>query len=319
MGGQGMVGADPDQLEALGRTFTREAEKLRAADRAIAALVRSASWRGPKADAFKGQWGSGPGAAIGRAAGALDRMAGVVREQAQQQRGASAPGEGGGSGAGDFVPSELTPQGGLSGADLASVTAGIAGIFDPTPISDGIGGIIDLGRGDLLGAGLSVASMIPYLGDAAAKPAKLLKIIENAFPALKRAGGFDNIMNGLKHVPLKNPAKVNEALGTMNRLQKGAESAYENQAWLAKAQKLDLPTDGPVPFVPPKRWDVNNPRMGEINGRRGYLDEFGNVWVKGRGVGDAPFEWDVQVRGGLERLSKDGKHVNVTPGGKISH
>ena len=79
-----------------------------------------------------------------------------------------------------------------------------------------------------------------------------------------------------------------------------------------------MPTDGPVPFVPPKNRDVNKPRLGEVNGRRGYVDAFGNVWSKGRGVGDDAFEWDVQVKSG-QRLSKDGKHVNVSTGGKITH
>ena len=51
-----------------------------------------------------------------------------------------------------------------------------AGIFDPTPISDGIAAARDLYRGDWLGAGLSVISMVPYVGDAVAKPLKGARI-----------------------------------------------------------------------------------------------------------------------------------------------
>ena len=51
--------------------------------------------------------------------------------------------------------------------DLTQIGLDIAGIFDPTPISDGANTLISLGRGDWLGAGLSAISMIPYVGDAA--------------------------------------------------------------------------------------------------------------------------------------------------------
>lgn len=51
----------------------------------------------------------------------------------------------------------------------------VTGIFDPTPISDGISTIAALAKGDWLGAGLSAISMVPYLGDALAKPAKFIR------------------------------------------------------------------------------------------------------------------------------------------------
>ena len=55
---------------------------------------------------------------------------------------------------------------------IADGAVDVAGIFDPTPISDGIATIRDLSRGDWLGAGLSAISIIPYVGDALAKPLK---------------------------------------------------------------------------------------------------------------------------------------------------
>ena len=51
--------------------------------------------------------------------------------------------------------------------DLAQAALGIAGIFDPTPTCDAIDGVISLMRGDHVGAAMSAASMVPYLGDAA--------------------------------------------------------------------------------------------------------------------------------------------------------
>ena len=56
----------------------------------------------------------------------------------------------------------------------------LAGVADPTPLSDAVGGINSLLTGDLPGAGLSVVSMVPYVGDAIAKPGKGLKAIKAA-------------------------------------------------------------------------------------------------------------------------------------------
>lgn len=60
--------------------------------------------------------------------------------------------------------------------DLTAAAADVAGLVDPTPISDGISAAISLARGDWLGAGLSIVSMIPGLGDAIAKPIKGSKL-----------------------------------------------------------------------------------------------------------------------------------------------
>lgn len=65
--------------------------------------------------------------------------------------------------------------GGMSLAEAATVTADVVGIFDPSPTSDIVGGLLSAAQGDILGAALSAASLIPYAGDALAKPAKLMK------------------------------------------------------------------------------------------------------------------------------------------------
>lgn len=51
--------------------------------------------------------------------------------------------------------------------DMVQMGFDVAGIFDPTPASDGISGAISLARGDWLGAGISLVSMVPYVGDLA--------------------------------------------------------------------------------------------------------------------------------------------------------
>lgn len=64
---------------------------------------------------------------------------------------------------------------GMSKLEYASLAADLAGIFDPTPVSDVVGGVLSIAQGDILGAVLSGASLIPYAGDALAKPLKIAK------------------------------------------------------------------------------------------------------------------------------------------------
>ncbi|NUT39282.1 MAG: hypothetical protein HOV86_04780 [Thermoactinospora sp.] len=230
---------------------------------------------------------------------------------------------------------DLLPEGGLTWYQSVQLVADLVGIFDPTPISDGVSGLMSLGEGDWKGAMLSMAAMIPYFGDAAAKPIKTFMTLVKAFPALKIffkvpddvatdanklkayvnviTEGFDNLKNTLKNVDLKNPGKVMDALGVVNRLHTDAAKIYAKYPkWAERAKKLGLPTDGPVPFVPPKNWDPNRANAGS-----GITDAFGNVWQRGkqhgRGQNNVGKEWDVQVKkdGGLAKLTADGKHLNV--------
>lgn len=56
--------------------------------------------------------------------------------------------------------------------EMSKAAVDAAGLVDPTPISDGIGAAMSLADGDLVGAGLSLVSMVPYVGDAIGKTAK---------------------------------------------------------------------------------------------------------------------------------------------------
>ncbi|WP_074996017.1 polymorphic toxin type 17 domain-containing protein [Streptomyces misionensis] len=83
-----------------------------------------------------------------------------------------------------------------------------------------------------------------------------------------------------------------------------------------------LPHTGRIRFVPDKRVSVSTglPR----GARKGYIDRFGNEWIKGpsRTAGQ-PFEWDVQLsklgKAKLGWLSRDGSHLNVSLDGEITH
>lgn len=87
-----------------------------------------------------------------------------------------------------------------------------------------------------------------------------------------------------------------------------------------EAKRAQLPTKGKVRYVPPKGSSGSLPRTSTGE----YIDRFGNIWKKGqsRTLGEA-FEWDVQLskRGSkmLGWLSRDGKHLNVSLKGVITH
>ena len=59
--------------------------------------------------------------------------------------------------------------------DLAQAGLDTAGILDPTPTADLTSAGISLYRGDLIGAGLSTISAVPYVGDLLGKSAKMAR------------------------------------------------------------------------------------------------------------------------------------------------
>ena len=82
-------------------------------------------------------------------------------------------------------------------------------------------------------------------------------------------------------------------------------------------KKVGLPTTGKIRFVPGKKGLIGN-------SENGYIDKFGNKWVKGntRTSGEA-YEWDVQLsntgRSQLGWATRDGSHLNVSLKGRITH
>lgn len=101
----------------------------------------------------------------------------------------------------ELASRNLPPQGGDAATvrarrdlalDVTQMALDIAGLFDPTPVSDGANAVISLFRGDFLGAGLSAVSIIPYLGDAAkaGKLGKWAQTIERAVDLAKTDSAF---------------------------------------------------------------------------------------------------------------------------------
>jgi len=137
----------------------------------------------------------------------------------------------------------LTPEQKELMLDLGQLALDIVGLADPTPISDGVNGVVSLFRGDFLGAGISAVSMIPYIGDAAklgklgkwsetvvsvaemaAKNADFAKVAE---PILKKIDDaidaipndvLDNLPASARETLQKIQTKVDDVLGVGNRL-----------------------------------------------------------------------------------------------------
>jgi hypothetical protein len=191
----------------------------------------------------------------------------------------------------------------------------LAGIFDPSPISDGASGLISLFRGDWQSALLSAAAIVPGV-DLLAKTGKFARILKGLQHLAKYTTDLDFLTRmgkSLKHVPV---SKYQEAAASMNRLVGDAAKRYKNSKVLAKADELGLPTSGPVPFVPPKNW--NTARPPTRSNTKDYLDDYGNAWVWDRVKG----EWDVQISGKGARFgifSPDGKHANISLKGYVTH
>ncbi len=115
--------------------------------------------------------------------------------------------------AGGAPPTGLTREQVELIVDLGQIALDIVGLADPTPISDGLNGLISLFRGDFVGAGISAVSMVPYIGDAAklGKLGKWAETIVNAAELLGRHGA--NSAVGRQLLPALE--KINDALNAL--------------------------------------------------------------------------------------------------------
>lgn len=121
--------------------------------------------------------------------------------------------------------------------DLGQMALDIAGLIDPTPISDGLNAVISIGRGDVLGAVTSGVSMVPYAGDLA-KAGKLGRYAEtmaNAVDLARTNAAFaqaarpvlDKLRGVLDGVPIdKLPAPLREPL---QKLKNGVDDFFASR------------------------------------------------------------------------------------------
>lgn len=107
----------------------------------------------------------------------------------------------------------------------------------------------------------------------------------------------------------------------------------EKQRQSKKLQDSKLPMDGDVQYIPPRDWKAHQPLK---KGTKGFLDDYGNEWVKGdlrfhKGkhhpdvMQEGNFEWDVQLsKAGRHKFrdhlkDKNQTHLNVSWKGKVTH
>jgi hypothetical protein len=95
--------------------------------------------------------------------------------------------------------------------ELGQTVIDVAGIIDPTPISDSISAMMSLSKGDYVGAALSTVSIIPYIGDALGKP---IKEVHNAQKIAQLERKIEGLLRQLKEL-------------APERLEKAAENAME--------------------------------------------------------------------------------------------
>lgn len=135
--------------------------------------------------------------------------------------------------------------------ELAQSAVDLAGLVDPTPISDGIGAVMSAARGDWFGAGMSLVSMIPYAGDAIGKTAKGAKAL--ARMAKLRSRIADNVIRGRQIVA--------------NALKKDAAAIRAKRAAEKAAKIEDSVVSGCK--VGGNRFGTQSPKEGWVKGERG--------------------------------------------------
>ncbi|APZ91186.1 DNA/RNA non-specific endonuclease [Fuerstiella marisgermanici] len=127
--------------------------------------------------------------------------------------------------------------------DLAQIALDIAGIADPTPICDGANAIISVARGDWLGAGLSLVSIVPYVGDLAkaGKFPKYLKSVETAIQLAQQSPAAAKILTPVivrvKQALDLLPDAGGQALSTLRK----RVDDFLGQSRTAKAVRAALP------------------------------------------------------------------------------
>lgn len=141
----------------------------------------------------------------------------------------------------------------MSPVQYATTVADIAGIFDPTPFSDGAGLVLSVAQGDVLGSLLSLGGLVvPYVGDALAKPMKIAKYAPKTAKALEgmlHAG--DNLAKAGRETLEKASLTLEKVAAArkkaLERVKKAMMEARKNPAGCEDCAKLiEKKADGSV-------------------------------------------------------------------------
>jgi hypothetical protein len=155
------------------------------------------------------------------------------------------------------IDEELEAAGGELVAALADAALDVAGIVDPTPISDGLAAIRDLSRGDYLGAGLSALSGIPWLGDALAKPIKGARVAKRIAAIRKLIARLrsqkERLLKLWKQKRRHLPASGNDKAFHRPKQRSEAEKQWRKEYDRARAEKRAGSVDQPLEPTNPKK------------------------------------------------------------------
>ena len=150
----------------------------------------------------------------------------------------------------------------------------IVGIFDPTGAADLASTGISLWRGEFFDAFLGAVSMVPYLGDAAAKPFKIarkygepaVKLVEGAVTLVRRR--TDDMAAALRGINRSEVFKAREDAAKAVRDLQARKRAGCNTAECRRVRRSNMPNRGGT-------WDPPNARETG-NGTWNFTDEAGN-------------------------------------------
>lgn len=152
--------------------------------------------------------------------------------------------------------------------EQARTAADLAGIVDPTPTSDGVSLGMSVASGDWVGAFLSGVSFVPYLGDAVAKPVKLIRATKAITRIEKEAAALAKTINHYKSAAVKIQQRRMAAAAERARRAKEAAERF------AQAKKC------PTCKKPSNRFGTQLPTTGKWKGEAGnsrWTSEDGSI------------------------------------------
>ncbi|WP_437838186.1 PAAR-like domain-containing protein [Sorangium sp. So ce1153] len=173
--------------------------------------------------------------------------------------------------------------------EAAKTTADLAGLVDPTPISDTVAAGMALSDGDIAGAGLNLLSWIPYLGDAVAKPIKGGRTAARVAKLMQRLEKLKDKLKKAKDLIEKAKARIADAL----RRKKGGGSPE-----LPDPKKPTNPGDGGIVPSKPK---ANKPDFGKPNRRHDPCKTKGKDPTKEQ---NSMLDPDVDVKADFDKIGK---------------
>ena len=165
----------------------------------------------------------------------------------------------------------------VSGDDILQAGLDIVGIFDPTPVSDGINAAMSAKKGDWGDVIISSLGFIPYAGDLAkvGKIEKDIKILENAVGAVKNAEKSADAGKSAKDLLREGRSGKQERL---KELANDSNVSKSDKGWIKQEQnQIDRG----------KRDNIRNPPnkvLAHERGReaaKGYSYKYSNLQDKG--------------------------------------